>query len=93
MAAPSASVDRAAALDVRAAPGAPEVPKSFEPRARLQLGVAALPQGAAEVDGVWWPRSLDLAFEVQPLLAALRAAGWHGRGVMYNLDAWCTSPR
>ena len=59
--------------------------------ARLRLGVVELPD-SAQADGVWWPRSLDLVAELQPLLAALPTEGRHARGVMYSLTGWQVAP-
>jgi hypothetical protein len=44
------------------------------------------------VDGGWWPRSLDLAVELPPLLTAMWAAGYDVFRVMYNLTAWDPAP-
>lgn len=56
--------------------------------ARLRLHPPAPVAGTETADGVWWPRSLDLAAELAPLLAAMRSAGHAVRRVTYNLDAW-----
>jgi quercetin dioxygenase-like cupin family protein len=71
--------------------GRPPKTSSGMPAVRLQLGVLQYP-GWAELDGVWWPRSLDLVAELQPLLEALPTNGRHARGVMYNLGAWNEAP-
>jgi hypothetical protein len=65
------------------APTAPAV-AGVTPRLRLR------PPGASPgpVDGVWLPRSRDLAAELVPLLAELRRAGHTVRRVTYDLTAW-----
>jgi hypothetical protein len=54
--------------------------------ARLRLRPAS--RAPAAVDGVWLPRSRDLARELLPLLAELRRAGHVVRRVSYDLSAW-----
>lgn len=61
------------------------------PSLRLSLKPQAAPTGF--VDGVWWPRSRDLATELPPLLAALTDRLGAVNQVSYNLDTWDTAPR
>ncbi|MDQ2957238.1 MAG: DUF5994 family protein [Actinomycetota bacterium] len=44
------------------------------------------------VDGGWWPRSLELASELPPVLAQLFAAGYAVHRVSYNLTGWQAPP-
>jgi hypothetical protein len=60
--------------------------------ARLRLGRSPANRHREDTDGIWWPRSLDLVAELEPLLAALTAAGCSARRVTYNLDAWQPAP-
>jgi hypothetical protein len=45
------------------------------------------------IDGGWWPRSLDLAKELPPLIEEIFAAGFDVTDVSYNLTAWAQAPR
>jgi hypothetical protein len=44
------------------------------------------------IDGGWWPRSLDLAAELPPLIEELFAAGFDITDVSYNITAWQPAP-
>ena len=44
------------------------------------------------IDGGWWPRSLDLAKELPPLIEQLFAAGFDITDVSYNVPAWPPAP-
>lgn len=44
------------------------------------------------VDGGWWPRSLDLAIELPPVLEVLDRAGYQVHRVTYNLVSWDSPP-
>jgi hypothetical protein len=64
-----------------------------ETAVRLRLGRSPAIPHREDTGGIWWPRSLDLVAELEPLLAALNAAGCSARRVTYNLDAWQPAPR
>ncbi len=49
--------------------------------------------GAGFVDAGWWPRSLDLAAELPPLLDVLWTACRNVTRVTYNLEFWDAAPR
>jgi hypothetical protein len=49
--------------------------------------------GTGAVDGAWWPRSLNLAVELRPLLERLWADGHDVYRVSYSLGAWDSDPR
>jgi hypothetical protein len=44
------------------------------------------------IDGGWWPRSLDLAAELPPLIEEMFAAGFDITDVSYNPTAWQPAP-
>ncbi len=44
------------------------------------------------IDGGWWPRSLDLAAELPPLIEEMFAAGFDITAVSYNITAWQPAP-
>ncbi|ASR36642.1 hypothetical protein BAY61_18375 [Prauserella marina] len=70
------------------------LPMSNEPAGRpLRLRMKRVGAPTGRVDGVWWPRSRDLAVELPDLLAALQI--WHGRieRVTYNLTMWKSDTR
>jgi hypothetical protein len=49
--------------------------------------------GLGAVDGAWWPRSLDAANELLPLLAALAPQIGRPTRVSLNTTAWDPGPR
>jgi hypothetical protein len=60
------------------------------PKARLRL-VLGSSRGA--VDGVWWPRSADLAVEIIPLGVAITGSlAGHVTEVFYDRRAWLPEP-
>ena len=66
------------------------LPEDTQRYARLRRRPAVDPDGFA--DGGWWPRSLDLARELRPLLRDLRAEGFAVGRVVYHADAWEPEP-
>lgn len=58
----------------------------------LRLRRRAAPGPDGHSDGGWWPRSLDLAAELRPLLADLRAEGYGVERVVYHPAAWDPAP-
>jgi hypothetical protein len=62
-----------------------------EPDSRLVLW--DIQKKRHEYDGIWWPRSRDLAAEVPALNAALHDRCGPLAHVMFNLSAWESTPR
>jgi hypothetical protein len=58
---------------------------------RLTLRIPG-PGERATVDGVWWPRSTDLAAELPALVSALDGEGVAVSRIAFALDAWDASP-
>lgn len=73
-------------------PPAAATPSVGDAAVRLRLGSSPAIPHREDTGGIWWPRSLDLVAELEPLLAALNAAGCRARRVTYNLDAWQPAP-
>jgi len=57
---------------------------------RLQLKPE--PPASAQLDGVWWPRSMQLAIELPGLVARLSDRLGQVTMVGYHLDAWPETP-
>lgn len=49
--------------------------------------------GSGFIDAAWWPRSLDLATELPPLLEVLWSAAREITRITYNSAAWNPAPR
>jgi hypothetical protein len=49
--------------------------------------------GNEYLDGGWWPRSTDLAAEVDQLTADAAAVGFRVARLLYQLDEWTRPPR
>jgi Family of unknown function (DUF5994) len=57
-----------------------------------QVGCPGRGPTQGSIDGGWWPRTLDLAMELPPLIEHMFAAGFDITDVSYNLDAWLPAP-
>jgi len=68
------------------------VPDAGTPSTRPRLGLEYADLGTAPLDGVWWPRSRQLAVELPPLLEELRAHLITPALVCYHRDAWDHAP-
>lgn len=58
----------------------------------VRLRLRSATERGGLVDGGWWPRSLDLALELPPVLAELFATGYAVHRVTYSLVAWDSPP-
>lgn len=63
-----------------------DVHSTFGLPARLKLRSAT--ERGGFVDGGWWPRSLDLGFELPTLLSEMFAFGYQVHRVSYNMNHW-----
>jgi Family of unknown function (DUF5994) len=57
---------------------------------RMRRRAPVAPGG--KIVGGWWPRSLDLAAELRPLLVELRSEGYDVERVLYAPGAWGPAP-
>jgi len=71
--------------------GASERPTSGAPRARIRFRQPVSEVGY--IDAAWWPRSLELAVELPPLLEVLWTASRDINRVRYNISDWQPAPR
>lgn len=70
-------------------PAPPRRPPLCTPRLRLR----PRRDGTGHIDGVWWPRTQDLAAELPGLLTALRPRLGLVRQVVYDPTGWSPSAR
>jgi Family of unknown function (DUF5994) len=66
-------------------------PSSRQQAARISFRQPLASSGY--IDAAWWPRTLDLATELPPLMDVLWTAAREITRVTYNLTAWNPAPR